>query len=66
MVVIKGADIITETQVLKGYVLGWKTGSPCLSPRNGSVENARADNIIDAEGLIAAPTYRCPYTWQRR
>ena len=56
MVVIKGADIITETQVLKGYVLGLEDRFTVLEPEERfNAENARADNIIDAEGLIAAP-----------
>ena len=56
MVVVKGADIITETQVLRGYVLGFEDRFTVLEPEERfNAENARAVRVIDAEGLIVAP-----------
>lgn len=58
MIVFKGADIITETQVLKGYVLGTEDGKfTVLEPEEQfegrpDLKDAR---IIDARGLTIAP-----------
>lgn len=50
---IKGANIITETQVLKNYVLGFEEKFSWIIPHDEfNIEEAE---IIDAEGLFIAP-----------
>jgi N-acetylglucosamine-6-phosphate deacetylase len=53
MMVFKGADIITETQVLKGYVLGVGDKFTLLEPEERF--DAEDAQVIDAKGLMIAP-----------
>lgn len=55
MVIIKGADIITETQVLKGYVLGVEDKFTVLEPEELFNANVNDAHVIDARGLFVAP-----------
>lgn len=53
MIVFKGADIITETQTLKGYVLGVEDKFTVIEPEEKF--DLKDAQVIDAKGLIIAP-----------